>query len=157
MKLFDHEKKHIREMRRGAAGCTLFLKRNGDFPLEGPCAIGLYGNGARHTLKGGTGSGDVNSRFYVTAEKGLTRAGFTVTTKEWMDEYDRVKKENHAGFVKQIKEEAMKSGMNPIQYSMGKIETEPEYDIPTGSGDMDTVKGDASLEAVFLELEGEHA
>ena len=25
------------------------------------------------------------------------------------------------------------------------------------SGDMDTVKGDASLEAVFLELEGEHA
>ena len=136
MKLLDHEKKHIREMRRGAAGCTLFLKRNGDFPLEGPCAIGLYGNGARHTLKGGTGSGDVNSRFYVTAEKGLTRAGFTVTTKEWMDEYERVKKENHAGFVKQIKEEAMKSGMNPIQYSMGKIETEPEYDIPTGSGDV---------------------
>ena len=25
------------------------------------------------------------------------------------------------------------------------------------SGDMDSVKGDASLEAVFLELEGEHA
>ncbi|MDD6551116.1 MAG: glycoside hydrolase family 3 N-terminal domain-containing protein [Lachnospiraceae bacterium] len=136
MKLLDHEKKHIREMRRGAAGCTLFLKRNGDFPLEKPTAIGLYGNGARHTLKGGTGSGDVNSRFFVTAEKGLTRAGFTVTTKGWMDEYDQVKKDNHQLFVKRVKEAAVKSGMNPIQYAMGKIEPDPEYDIPTGSGEV---------------------
>ena len=75
MKLFDHEKKHLRELRKSAAGCTLFLKKNGDFPLDAPCEIGLYGSGARQTRKGGTGSGDVNSRFYVTAEKGLIYRG----------------------------------------------------------------------------------
>ena len=135
MKLFDYEKKHLRRMRREAAGCTLFLKRNGDFPLDGPCEIGLYGNGARHTRKGGTGSGDVNSRFYVTAEKGLLRAGFTITTKDWLDKYDEIKKANHERFVKQIKSDALKSGMLPVQYSMGKLELEGEYDIPTESGD----------------------
>lgn len=135
MKLFDHEKKHLRELRKGAAGCALFLKRNGDFPLDGPCEIGLYGSGARHTRKGGTGSGDVNSRFYVTAEKGLERAGFTITSKDWIDRYDQVKKENHERFVKQIKAEALKSGMLPIQYSMGKVECDCDYDIPLGSGD----------------------
>lgn len=135
MKLFDHEKKHLRELRKSAAGCTLFLKRNGDFPLDAPCEIGLYGSGARQTRKGGTGSGDVNSRFYVTAEKGLERAGFTITSKDWIDRYDQVKKENHEHFVKQIKSEALKSGMLPIQYSMGKVECDCDYDIPLGSGD----------------------
>lgn len=135
MKLFDHEKKHLRELRKSAAGCTLFLKRNGDFPLDAPCEIGLYGSGARQTRKGGTGSGDVNSRFYVTAEKGLERAGFTITSTDWIDRYDQVKKENHEHFVKQIKSEALKSGMLPIQYSMGKVECDCDYDIPLGSGD----------------------
>lgn len=136
MKLFEHEKKHLRMMRRDAAGCTLFLKRNDDFPLDGPTAVALYGNGARNTLKGGTGSGDVNSRFYVTAEKGLERAGFTVTTKEWLDAYDREKARGHETFRKRIREKAAESGMSPEQYAMGQIEAEPEYDIPTGRGDV---------------------
>ena len=36
---------------------------------------------------------------------------------------------------KQIKSEALKSGMLPIQYSMGKVECDCDYDIPLGSGD----------------------
>ncbi|MCI7469545.1 MAG: glycoside hydrolase family 3 C-terminal domain-containing protein [Lachnospiraceae bacterium] len=136
MKLYDYEKKHLRQMRRDAAGCTLFLKRNKDFPLEAPCEIALYGNGARCTLKGGTGSGNVNSRFYVTAEKGLEKAGFTITNPEWMDAYDEVRKTERERFVKQIKQEAAGSGMSVSMYSMGKVDPEPEYDIPVGSGDV---------------------
>jgi len=136
MKITEYEKRHLRELRSGAAGCALFLKRNSDFPLDGPCEIGLYGSGARQTLKGGTGSGEVNSRFYYTAERGLERAGFTIATKDWLDKYDAAKKEKHASFVKSVKTEAAKSGMNPIQYSMGKIEPEPEYDILTESGEV---------------------
>ena len=136
MKLYDYEKKHLRLMRRDAGGCTLFLKRNKDFPLEAPCEIALYGNGARHTLKGGTGSGEVNSRFYVTAEKGLARAGFTITNPEWMDAYDKARAIEREAFVKRIRQEAVKAGMNVATYSMGKVDPEPEYDISVGSGDV---------------------
>ena len=118
MKLYDYEKKHLRQMRRDAAGCTLFLKRNKDFPLEAPCEIALYGNGARCTLKGGTGSGNVNSRFYVTAEKGLEKAGFTITNPGWMDAYDEVRKTERERFVKQIKQEAAGSGIVPAVREM---------------------------------------
>lgn len=135
MKLYDYEKKHLRQLRKEAAGCALFLKRNEDFPLEGPCEIGLYGNGGRHTQKGGTGSGDVNSRFYVTAEKGLEWAGFTITTKDWLDRYDQVKKDRHERFIREIRSGARKSGMMAVQYSMGKVECEGDYDIPTGHGE----------------------
>lgn len=46
----------------------------------GPRRIAAYGNGVRHTVKGGTGSGEVNSRYSVNVEQGLKDAGFTITT-----------------------------------------------------------------------------
>ncbi|MBR6452598.1 MAG: hypothetical protein IKS87_07820, partial [Lachnospiraceae bacterium] len=67
MQLTPLETKHNAFLREMGAGCTLFLKRDGSFPLSEPCELALYGNGARQTIKGGTGSGEVNSRFFVTA------------------------------------------------------------------------------------------
>ena len=49
----------------------VLLKSNGDFPLKEPQKVDLYGNGARRTIKGGTGSGDVNVRHFSTIEEGL--------------------------------------------------------------------------------------
>ena len=65
------EREHIRKVREYAPGCTLFLKRDGSFPLNAPCDIAAYGRGVRKTVKGGTGSGDVNVRHFVTVEEGL--------------------------------------------------------------------------------------
>ena len=90
MGLEDHERKHNRMMRRYGAECCVLLKKDGHFPLSASADIALYGNGARNTIKGGTGSGEVNSRFYVTVEKGLERAGFRIITGEWLDSYDEV-------------------------------------------------------------------
>ena len=84
----EYEKEHFKKLRRLAPGCMVLLKKNGDFPLDKPCNIALFGNGARHTQKGGSGSGDVNSRFYMTVEKGLDKSGFTVNTKDWLNDYD---------------------------------------------------------------------
>ena len=78
------ETEHLNKLRALAPECMVLLKKNGDFPLNGPCKIALYGSGARETIKGGTGSGDVNVRHYVTVEEGLENAGFTVTTKAWI-------------------------------------------------------------------------
>ena len=68
----------------------VLLENDGVLPLAGPQKVALYGNGARATVKGGTGSGEVNSRFSVSVEQGLEAAGFTVTTKQWLAEQDRV-------------------------------------------------------------------
>ena len=67
----------------------VIFKRNDRFPLSVPGKIAAYGNGGRHTIKGGTGSGEVNSRYFVSVEEGLRAAGFTITTNNWLDAYDR--------------------------------------------------------------------
>lgn len=48
--MLDYEKKHLRRLRRNLAECTVLLKKDGSFPLEGPCPLALYGSGARHTV-----------------------------------------------------------------------------------------------------------
>ena len=74
----NRETRNAEAVRQLAAECTLFLKRNEDFPLTEPCKIALFGSGARNTIKGGTGSGDVNSRVTVSIEEGLGNAGYEV-------------------------------------------------------------------------------
>ena len=69
MQLQDYEREHGQRMRRLGAECTLFFKRNGDFPLPQPGELALFGSGARQTVKGGTGSGEVNSHYFVTVEQ----------------------------------------------------------------------------------------
>ena len=96
MKLNDYEIGHNTYLRENGAECTVLLKKDGNFPLRGTGhskgqnarKIALYGSGARYTIKGGTGSGEVNSRFYVTVEEGLKNAGFNITSGRWLDGYD---------------------------------------------------------------------
>lgn len=130
------ELKHNEMLTGIASECTVLLKKDGNFPIEKPCKIALYGNGARRTLKGGTGSGGVNSRFYVTVEQGLERAGFTVTTKDWLDAYDENRDSRHIEFLESIKAKAAKTGVSMFVAGFGAIEPEYEYDIPmNGEGD----------------------
>ena len=57
-----HEKENLGKLRSFLPGCTVLLKKNGAFPLDGPCRIEAAGSGVRYTVKGGTGAGEVNSR-----------------------------------------------------------------------------------------------
>ena len=86
----SYEIKHREIVRSISPECMVLLKTDGSFPLHTPCRIALHGNAARKTIKGGTGSGDVNVRSFVTVEQGLENAGFTITTKEWLDGYDAI-------------------------------------------------------------------
>ena len=85
--ILPHEEKHIKIMRETASECTLFLKKNQEFPISKPCNVLLVGSGARNTQKGGLGSGDTEPRNYTTCEEGLEKAGFVITSKKWLDEY----------------------------------------------------------------------
>ena len=136
MELQAYEKKHLELLRTHLCECAVLLKSNGDFPLSGPCKLALYGSGACHTVKGGTGSGEVNSRFFISVEKGLREAGFMITSYPWLNAYDRILKEAHRRFVQEIRERAKKNHTMAVNEGMGAVMPEPDYEIPLdGEGD----------------------
>ena len=136
MQLQDYEKEHAQRIRSLGAECTLFLKRSGDFPLQAAGEIALFGSGARRTVKGGTGSGEVNSHYFVTVEEGLENAGFTVTSKYWLDTYDSLRKAARESFLRQLQEKARREHKMAVLEYMGVVMPEPEYTIPLyGEGD----------------------
>lgn len=130
MQLYLYEQQHVEILRKAAPECMVLLKSDGSFPLKNPGKIALYGSGARNTIKGGTGSGDVNVRHFTTIEEGLESAGFTITTKAWLDTYEEVRRQAHQSFVKEIKEKAKEKGVPAILLGMGAVMPEPEYEIP---------------------------
>ena len=130
----QYEKEHIADVRRMAPECMVLLKTDGRLPLRDLGDMALYGNGARHTRKGGTGSGDVNSRYYPTIEQGLEQAGFTITTKQWLDEYDAVLQKTQQEFAAETKRKVQESGS--WMAAFGAVMKEPEYNFPIdGEGD----------------------
>ena len=132
----DYEIAHAKLVRQHAPECTVLLKKDGMFPLSAPQKIALFGSGARYTVKGGTGSGEVNSRYFVTIEEGLERAGFTVTTKGWLDAYDAVRQAAKKFFFQEIRDRARRNHTPAPMEGMGAIMPEPEYQLPLrGSGD----------------------
>ena len=133
----DFEKEHLSTLRSLAPECMVLLKKNGDFPLSEPCKIALYGAGARETIKGGTGSGDVNVRHYVSVEEGLENAGFTVTSKSWMEGYKAAREAVIKDFYEGIAKEAEELGKSVFLVGMGRTPDEPQYDLPIeGEGDV---------------------
>ena len=88
------EEKIRRLARKAAAEGMVLLENNGVLPLAESSKIALFGNGARYTIKGGTGSGDVNSRNTITVDQGLRNAGFTIVNDAWLDRYDALFEES---------------------------------------------------------------
>ena len=139
------ETDHLAAVRALAPECMVLLRSNGAFPLAEPGEIALFGSGARHTIKGGTGSGDVNSRHVTTIEEGLEAAGFTIVTRPWLEAYDRIRLRAHQDFIAGIRAEAAKRGAPAIMVGMGSVMPEPEYTIP-----LDIQAGTAPHAAVYV-------
>ena len=127
--LADYEIQHIDTLRKHAAECTLFLNKNDEFPIDRPGRVLLVGSGARNTIKGGGGSGNVESRYYTTCEEGLEAAGFQVVSKDWLDKFDETKAAKHPRFVNYVKELSEKYSSYIRYFVMGICEPQPEYDI----------------------------
>ena len=137
MELFEYEREHSSFVRSNSAECTVLLKKDGSFPLKEAGKIALYGSGGRRTIMGGTGSGEVNSRYQVTAEEGLKNAGFTVTSSSWLDGYEQAKQQAKEQFIRDLKVEAKQRRQNVMLLAMGRTPNEPDYDL-TLNGDGDT-------------------
>ena len=105
------ERSHSDSIRRIAGECMVLLENDGVLPLSGPQKVALYGNGARATVKGGTGSGEVNSRYSVSVEQGLEEAGFEITSKQWLAEQDRVIQAEYSAYMADVHQRAEAMGI----------------------------------------------
>ena len=74
--------------RQAAAAGIVLLKNRGVLPLNPGAPVALFGAGAGRTVKGGTGSGDVNNRASVSIWQGLKEAGVPLTGEDCLTDYE---------------------------------------------------------------------
>ncbi len=91
------EKENLQVAYRAACEGIVLLKNDGTLPLKTK-NVALYGAGASMTIKGGTGSGEVNERHSVTILEGMTDRGFTITTRNWIADFERLYAEAEAAY-----------------------------------------------------------
>lgn len=151
-KVQDFEIKHANLIRKYSPESMVLLKNNHVLPLNEVKTIALYGNGARNTIKGGTGSGDVNVRHFTTIEEGIENAGLTINSKDWLDQYTNFKRHYDDDFYTKLRTKAKKAGKNPFLMMMGKAPLEPDYDISINTNE----KADAAI-YVLARISGEGA
>ena len=82
--LSGREQRHCGLARRAAAEGMVLLKNEGILPLAAEHPVALLGGGAVRTVKGGTGSGDVNNRESISVYQGMKDAGAVITSKDWL-------------------------------------------------------------------------
>ena len=104
------EQVHMALSRALAGECVVLLENDGVLPLHLPQNLALYGSCVRRTIKGGTGSGDVNTRDQVSVEQGLEHAGFTITTKAWLDRQDLHYEEQRKNYFSWVDQYARENG-----------------------------------------------
>ena len=73
------ERENLEVAYRAACEAMVLLKNDGALPFATK-KIALYGPGASMTIKGGTGSGEVNERHSVTILEGLQNRGFEIAS-----------------------------------------------------------------------------
>ena len=107
------EKENAELAYRSALETFVLLKNDGCLPLKDN-NISLYGVGATHTIKGGTGSGETNNRHSISIYEGLKKAGFTILSEDYLEEYIKEEAELHERWIKENKR-------IPSAKSLGKI------------------------------------
>ena len=98
----ERERTHQKLACEIAAEGIVLLSNAGVLPIS-PCPIAVYGAGAAYTIKGGSGSGEVNVRHTVSVVEGLEEAGFKVVTHEWLQRYIRLWKAGKEAFLRTMR------------------------------------------------------
>lgn len=83
----EREKRNLEVAYRAACESMVLLKNEGVLPLKTK-KVAMYGAGVTRTIKGGTGSGEVNERHSVSILEGMENRGFEIATKQWMKDYE---------------------------------------------------------------------
>ena len=138
-------------MRAAAQGMVLLENKNQTLPIASSGNIALFGGGAVNTIKGGTGSGDVNQRYAVSVWDGFKKAGYNITSSSWLYSYeecfDKARAEANLDWWKNFTMDD--PGLVADDIEKAKEETDTAvYVISRGEGegtDRKAVKGDYYL------------
>ncbi len=105
------EYRHAKTVRELASECLVLLENDGTLPVAEPGRIAVYGNGARHTVRGGGGSGEVNTRNNISICDGLINAGFDVASSGWLDRYDEIYDSSIRSYMDKVESIAKERGV----------------------------------------------
>lgn len=139
------EEENQKRARVIASQGMVLLENRGALPLRADTKkIALFGAGARYTVKGGTGSGDVNSRSVVNVEEGLESAGFSVTTKDWMKRYDEAFAQKRQEYAEEVKRRIAADGQAAIMFILEEPFKEPPV-VPITDADIQNSDTDTAV------------
>ena len=124
----ERELKNRAVARKAAADGIVLLKNDGVLPLEKGSKVALFGSGAGQTIKGGTGSGDVNEREVVSIYQGLVNAGFEVTSSSWVEDFKSIYRKSRVEWRDSIFKAA--EGKDPME--LFQIYASHAYEMPSG-------------------------
>ena len=105
----------------------VLLENDGTLPISAG-KIALFGAGSEYTIAGGSGSGEVNTRHNINVREGLETAGFEITTKKWIESYDRIWKAGKEQFLKESRKKLFKLNVSIMTELMSA-----EYQYPAGN------------------------
>ena len=120
---------------KAAVEGIVLLENDGSLPLKAG-KIALYGAGAKKTIKGGTGSGEVNERHAVSVFEGLEQSGFTVTTMRWIEDYDQAFEEGEQEYAEEFRKKLSPKNLSdfmnlmssPYRYPYGRAIQEKDIE-----------------------------
>lgn len=138
-----------RKVAREAAAEGIVLLKNEDqvLPLKEGCALAVYGAGAGRTIKGGTGSGDVNEREKVSIWQGLKNAGYQITNEDWIRSYDQIYEKARQDWKNDILSRAGE-GSNTMDF-FAVYSTTP-FIMPTGDPVKKPEAGECTDTAIYV-------
>ena len=139
-----------RQVAREAAAEGIVLLKNEDqiLPLKAGSAVAIYGAGAGRTIKGGTGSGDVNEREKVSIFQGMKNAGYEVTNEEWIESYDGIYEKARQDWKKDIVTRSGGNGGDVMNF-FNTYSTTP-FIMPTGDPIKKPAEGEKADTAIYV-------
>ncbi len=136
-------------------GFVLLKNENQVLPISTEKKVALYGAGSVMTIKGGTGSGDVNERECVNIRQGMENAGYQLTTGAWMDEYKEIYTQARYDWRDKIF-----ASMPEYNHNFFNAYSAAQFQIPCGSAiDVKAAETDGAEVAIFVlsRIAGENA
>ena len=121
----DRELRIRKLARKAAAEGMVLLENDGILPIARETRIALFGQGAKHTVKGGTGSGDVNARDVVTIYDGLRAAGCRIVNEDYLNRYEEAYREAEEKWKQEIYL-AAGSEKDPVKFYQAHAELSPK-------------------------------
>lgn len=137
---------------QASAEGSILLENNGLLPVA-PQPVALFGYGARLTMVRGIGSGDITYRYTVNIEQGLENNGFTITSKEWLDNFDRLYTDYRRDLLADVAKESAETGVDDVHVLYNRPHILPDSQDITDR-DIETANTDLAI-YVISRKEGE--